>query len=702
MQGVSLRATPLIAVTRLAEARTRTGPNGRSRIVDITPAGSVYLITARKESYAPAGVIVGFDRFDEVPSRTLTLRKGITVRGRALCLDGKPATGWGMYAMPDWWIRGFYPERAEIDEDGFFTFHHIVPGRYNLQVSIPAGGGGGVGFRVLTANLPPAEGRVNVTIPRASPQSSVSISGTITFLGGRPRPSVEASARSAGNELYSTWVLPRPGDRPDKVTFEIGPLPPGLYTVQFSSPQIERKVLRGIRAPVKGLNVEIAHTGRPMLRGEVVEAGTGRPVTWFQARVRQIGESGYGQDSEWKTFKNDKGRFQIETIGQGVFDVQVAAPDFAWALSREIDTATDKAAVPIKLNVAEILRGPVVDKAAVRIELNAGVTLRGRVVNEAGQPVSGAKVIPLSWGGGTRSRTLKRFVSEDEFVTTVDGVYTIEHLAPGTESLKVRHPDYCFTIVKGIEVAAGRVTDGPTITLTRGGTVRGRVYDVDGKPAPNVMLYFQDEMGPGDLETGRFATVLTDADGRYEVQHLPEQFCYVEHDYRRPLLGVVRRGVLVKNGQTRTIDLGGVPVISGRLVVNGEPLVGARMLLSGADRHFSVFSAFGYTQADGSFTFRGVPPGVRHIYYDLGGTRSSFVTARTLRIADRDIDLGVVSVTTGTVTVQLEAADGDEVPPDVRLFAEVHREDLVGWRRRPPQGSHGTDRAVRVRECAAR
>ncbi len=638
-----------LTVTSLAEERgrhigddERTDEDGIALIGGLETSHAPYLITARKDGFAPSKVTVTLDDPQKVASARITMRKGVQVKGRAICSDGKPAVGWDIGAKPDWWHCLYGSKGALIDEDGYFTLEHIVPGDYTIHVGIPHGrGGGSISFLVSHARLPLDEGLLEVKIPRPSPASMVSISGRVKFIGGEPSRGVRITALSETHESYDDHL---DGDERE---FKIGPLPPGTYELRCVSTEFKEVRVKGVQAPAEGLEVEVEYTGKPRLKGIVVDAASGKPVTKFRGRVRKLrtlSGPNYVEDDRWQSFESPEGAVEIETTGPGLFQLQVAAEGFAWTVSREINTDQDK--------------------DPIRIELIKGVPLSGQVVDEQGQPVSGAKVIPLSKASGTMPRVLASFVTEDGAVETVDGKFTLEHITPGSETLKVTHPDYCFAIVKDIDVKKGAGTKDVRITLTCGGTVQGHVFDVNGEPEANVTLYFQDKSGYGgsrDREAGRFATAVTNKDGYYEVHHLPEQLCYVHRANEWEGLGVVRHAIMPKNGKTSQLNFGGESRINGRLTVNGKPLTKARILLSGDSPSFGTFKSYAMTGEDGTFTFLGTPPGQRTLYYAIPGRRNDWSEVKTFGVTEADTDLGTVDCSTARISLTIEPNSEDIV-----------------------------------------
>ena len=185
-----------------------------------------------------------------------------------------------------------------------------------------------------------------------------------------------------------------------------------------------------------------------------------------------------------------------------------------------------------------------------------------------------------------RSRTTIEYVGPER-VTTGAGTFDAHHYrfppSPGrplhpsgtplSEDIWVTHPDYTTGAAWGIDVAA--MQDEPVkITLTLGGTVRGHVYDAQGRPAAGVKLSFQPSPDPYSLTSqaaGRHATTITDENGAYEVARLPHDLCYVVRERGSDMQGVLVSAVRLRSGLDATVDLGGTSELTGRLLINGEP-----------------------------------------------------------------------------------------------------------------------------------
>lgn len=645
--GVQIYASSLTADRFRSSESVSTDKLGFVMVGGLTPSDAEYLFGTVHKDYAFAKLQMKLDNPEKNYAHVLVLSKGVDVAGTALCSDGKPATGWTVYALPDWWKFGIYPHGAKIGDDGSFVLPHVGAGKYDLTVLVPSGGGMSRSESVQSDVALPGEGKLDVRIKLPSPSSMSVIAGRVRLVGGKPTGTISVDAMSEDRQVYTSSHIAA-----DEETFSVGPLPPGRYRLSFSSTEIEEKVLNSVEAPTAGLEVELQVTGKPRIAGRVTRREGDEPLSNLRVRVvklRSLRGPNYVQEAQWRVIDAADGRFEVDVVGPGVYQIVAVADGMAPTRSKEINT-DDNRGTPIELTLA------------------AGSSLSGTVVNEAGEPIDGATVIPMAQtmlGAAQRSRSANR---DEGGVRTTSGAYTLAHLAAGEETLRVEHPDYCFAIVEHVAIASGENTLEP-IVLKRGGSVRGRVFDGSGTPAPGVAVRFQDRSGYGgfgDEEAGRLAMAVTNSQGEYKVQHLPEALCYVSLADEWDRVGVVRQAILPVDGETHRLDFGGPRAMQGMLQVDGAPLADARVQLGGESPHFGVFIAFARTDSEGRFTFRGIPPGKRVFHYVAPGTRDEWLRAETVEITRQTTDLGTIDSNTATVTVKItglpaELADGVRV-----------------------------------------
>ncbi|MHC4745324.1 MAG: MSCRAMM family protein, partial [Planctomycetota bacterium] len=244
-------------------------------------------------------------------------------------------------------------------------------------------------------------------------------------------------------------------------------------------------------------------------------------------------------------------------------------------------------------------------------------------------------------------------------------------------TLRVTCEGYTFNTVKGIKVVQGEVNGDVEIVLSKGGTVEGYVYDYEGKAQANVTLFFQDDTGyggGGDEEAGRFATAITDANGFYHVDSLPEQMCHVRRSDSGRSLGVVCRSILPQNGVTARLDFGGEPVLFGRMVVDSAPLANARVALGDKDLpYWGIHKCYARTDSEGRFGFPGTPVGRYGIYYEQPDKRGEWVKVAVVETGTGDTDLGTVPGQMGTVRISVAADANGPLPEELGVYLESGR-----------------------------
>jgi hypothetical protein len=621
----------------------------------ITATHGIRTIVERKDGlrygriqwdYAPGHLTITVKDAEILESGRIVLQKGFDVNGIAQYQDGVPASYLEIDAYPEWWASYNSPERYTIDINGCFTLRHIVPGIYQLMVFIPRGTGGSVGIPVSKITLPLPDNEVlKVTIPQKSPQALSSIKGRLVFADGKVPNYVHIEAYSPnGGHHFADWQNIIRGV-PADMNFIIDRLEPGKYRLTFSGQDIEQKVLENVEAPTDELIVELGPVEKVVLKGTVINAQTGQPIQNFKARAKKtkiIHGSRSPQSDKWVNFNDSQGRFSFDATGADVYQVQIAADGFAWTWSENINADQNVSAV---------------------IKLLPGGAIKGRVVNESGKPVKGAKVLPLSMAGGmwVIPNTVKDpFISEEGAVETgEDGVFELKHLTPGGESIKVIHPDYPYSRIDDIEVKEVQTTENINIVMAAGGIVEGYVYDAQGRAQPNVTLYFQDIYSGSNDKAGRFATVTTDAHGYYRVGGLPEQPLTVKRQRAWDSMGVVSRSLIPANGKISRIDLGGRPIITGRIIINGIPLTSRRIVLSSNESASSdTFRCYIMTAPDGKFAFGGVPDGKWKIYCEDSEKQGDWIKITQVEATEQDVDLGDVAVRLSTICASLEYEPG--------------------------------------------
>ena len=574
-----------------------------------------------------------------VVERKIVMRRGVDIKGTAVCSDGKPAAGWQILALPGWWDFLQFPTGELINGDGSFVLRHVGPGAHNVTISIPIGQGASTSRSALQGvDLTSQRGPLVIKLDYPSPGAMAHIEGRIRYICGAPKRGFWVNADSDDGRSFHGGNFVQAGQK----TFRVGPLPAGRYRLEISSPEIEPKDLSAVAAPTKDLQLDIKVRGLLSVHGFVVSAlgSDGKPLSDFRVRVvklRTLRGPNYLLTTNWRRITDTGGQFTEELPGPGVYVVEASADGYATSRSEAINT--DK--WPPK---------------EIRIGLTKGVPLAGTVLDEEGHPISGATVISLAQSGGQGAVSTAN-LPERIGIKTVAGRFQFAGLDPGPDTLDIVHPEYAPVIVN---ISIQRGGQPPlAIVMQRGGTVCGHVQDDLGRLAAGVTLHFQDWYSYGPYtRDGRFATAVTDENGYYEVSHLPERLVYIHRADEWDALGVVRQAVLPSNGKMRTVDFGGSSKISGQLFVNGRPLSNQKVLISGVNPNSGIMKAFAKTDANGTFTFLGVPFGNRYLYYTDGRSGFNWHRVRELRIDSASRNFGRIEHHVGTLKVKLPKVAG--------------------------------------------
>jgi beta-lactamase regulating signal transducer with metallopeptidase domain/protocatechuate 3,4-dioxygenase beta subunit len=637
----------------------RTDVQGWMTIGGLTPGE--YAFAAQSDDFAIARLAVKVESPRTIVERKLVLKRGVAVKGTVVCSDGKPADGGcRIVALPSWWDFHSSPRGVLIKNDGTFVLPHIGPGTYNVTVHRPTGGSSLSTSTLLSGDdLSNRQGPLALRTDFPSVGEMAVIRGHFRFVGRRPKRNIwiDATALDGPRAWYSGTDQPRG-------TFRLGPVPRGRYQLRFDSPEIETKQIDSVTAPADDLEVDIQVRGPIVLRGSVVVTGAKgpEPVRDFLIRVvklKNLRGTNFTPSEKWQTVYGSRGEFAEEVPGPGIYAVEATADGFATIRSEPINTDQ-------------------LPKTGIRLTLSKGAVLFGSVVDEEGRPIDGAVVMSLAKSGGQLPIS-PADIPEGIGVRSVHGRFHFDGLTPGNDTFQVVHPDYALALVRNLEVRS-RQQESLTIVLKRGGTVAGHVQDERGRPLAGVSLRFQRypfTFG-GDRYGSRFATAVTDANGYYEVHHLPEERIHILRDQGAGSLGVFHQAVLPLNAQTRTVDFGGRVTVSGQLFVNGLPLATTKLNLTDQDAHGDDFGATTITDSDGSFVFSGIPTGKRYLYFAVrrrsGWDDWNRVRAVDIRAADQN--LGRIDHRVGTLTVNVVGA-ANQPPKDASFDLLYYDPSLV-------------------------
>ena len=584
-------------------------------------------------TYCPAMTLVRLTDPNRVTDVKIVLKKGQTIHGYAECRDKEPAAGVKLSLKPRWWHCYSTVVDYPINKDGTFSIPHIEPGIYNVSMSVPNSDGfARTSSVVKQVALPQKDDSPLVLhLPIDSPQSMVSIFGS--FVNETKENLldmfVHVHSRETGTQIKAVALERGEGKNKD---FEISGLKPGRYSLSFEGHGFAKVVLKDVEAPSTNLRVKLEPKESLYLEGSVVDDETFLPITEFKIRLRKTksfpGENSY-PSGQWVSHQHREGLFQADLPCPGVFQVQVVADGYApsWSAPINTDQLQD-----------------------VSIRLSSGGQMIGRIVNMAGEPINNAKVTPLSWAQDTNPKRKHLFKSEHGATLSQHGKFSLSCLPEGFEAIKVIHPDYVPLTVRDIDILVDQVTQIDDVVLVSGGAIEGNIFDEQGNPLANQGLSVCE--GTHKLMNNRanredkLATVVTDANGYYYVEHLPSRLCFVYRHEGQRIYGVTRRAVTPQEGELFRLDFGAATFnVTGMLQAPNHDLAQRRVILrSGIADHFQCITQM---DASGSFFLAGIVPGTYNLVYEEPDSRSHWKDFAIVTVSDADVDLGVIDVEVG-------------------------------------------------------
>lgn len=579
----------------------RTGPDGRFEAARL-PAGSNLNLSVTHDDYE-SRTIGGLDLEPGRPRPPLqvVLRRGLGLVGVVKDVRGQPvaeaelrlarslefAGGRGGRAVQFSFI-GAPGGRSEVRSgpDGRFEFRGLAAGDYSLHVRKS----GHAAQRVdpLRVSEGPAQ-PLEVTLALG-----VTISGFVRDKSGQGLEGrrVGARVRGARGPLATTF-----SDEPSGSdgAFLVEGLTAGqAYDVFLQD--LAGPGPRGtpITAPAEGVELLASSPGR--VEGLALDAESGRPLADFAVSYEVRDRGGRtivrgGPDGSSLTpgekveFHDEEGRFALENVPAGTWDVEVAAHGYE----------------PGRAGAVVVAEGG--SAAGVEVRLRRGATLTGRVLEAgSGRPVADALVEAAPQGGDER---LPRFGDEGQagVRTGLDGRFELPGLTPGSYTVSARHNDYAEA---SESVTVRGLTAAVELRLGQGSRLAGAVVSA-GRPVggATITLGLAGEgfggFGPGGQEAQ------SDEAGRYRFERLtPGRYTLVA-----TLRGQSSSPVeaVVQGSQSRddlVLELTGGAAIHGQ--VKGLPdseRAGVQVSARGPEQYF----ASARTAADGAFELVGAPVG---------------------------------------------------------------------------------------------
>jgi uncharacterized GH25 family protein len=421
---------------------------------------------------------------DRKSGLVLVIPSGIVVTGRVTDKEGNPLSGVAVGAAPADDGRGggrFFRSvmiggpQAEDDSvrtgsDGSFTMR-LKEGTYDFSF-----GGEGYAPKTVRGQSVTLSTPANVV---ATLDPAAEISGRVTR-GGAAVEGVNVNAFGPGANASAITA-------PDG-SFTLSGLSAGSLRVMLRKEDDFIQEMRNLTAPSRDVVIELTGGGR--VTGRVVDKGSGKALTSFQAGI-STSRGGGGMMTmgppQLREFNSEDGSFTLENVPAGAMSLVATAPGYASS----------------RLNVT-IEEGKTLSD--VELSLDAGVRLTGRVTGPNGSPLGevNVSIVPSPTGSFSMRG------AESSAVTDTNGEYSLEALPAGEETVAFTHGSY---VPSRKQVTLKDRETRLDVQLSSGETVSGVVVTEAGAPVPDARV---EAFGAGM----RGGSVRTNANGAFEMDAL--------------------------------------------------------------------------------------------------------------------------------------------------------------------------------------
>lgn len=388
-------------------------------------------------------------------------------------------------------------------------------------------------------------------------------------------------------------------------TFELDFPAPGNYSISTGY-RTKRQV---VHAPSSGVRIVVEEA--LSIRGRVTDAVTGEAVERFTVVAERGGEGFGGSKSA-----GDPAEFIISELEPGPVTVVVSAPHY----------------LPVSVGAEAGQAQP------LAITLRRGLTLRGRVHDPAGEAIEGVSV-------AMARESMSTSYGVEMPTSAADGTFELDGLSPGEAiTLMYRKDGY---VERSDRLRVTKESEPVDVVLTRGLTVKGRVIDGEGKPAPGLIVIASTAAHGSSARNTK-----SDRDGVFELQGLVPGRYDFEAGIGSPASGSTADvDIEVVHDVTIRVERKPSGTIAGR--VRG---INATVFMRTLQIQAAEGSMNSEINADGSFRVENVPAGLVQVSATLGGTngvrntRSVSVEVIANAVVNVELALGEPRTLRGRVT----------------------------------------------------
>lgn len=565
----------------------------------------------------------------------VVLSRGLVLAGAVVSPDGSPLSGASVTVARSRGLAGAFlavgprgggrggapllqalgggPQREPLTTgaDGQFLLSGLAAGDWSIRVDRP-------GYATAVAGPFKVVAGEEVPFAEVVLEPGASISGRAVRRSGEGVPDlaiVALGGAGGGRGPMGGMAGGIPGGvattGPDG-SFVLDGLTPGAtYTLRAGTGHGEEK--QGVRAGSDGVELTIGGSGT--IKGTVVDASSGRPLTDFDVSWgadrggfgggvvlrRAAGAAGVaaGSGFDADAVVAEDGTFTLENVAAGTWTVRAKAKGYTEGRTSGVvvEEGGTRDKVEVRLSRGAVLKGHVTDASTGRAVPEATVTV---------VPADGAGGGP----GGAAVRAMAASIGaslDDGNATDADGRFEVVDLAPGKYRVTVQQADF----TDGVQTAEVTEKGGAVeVKLSRGGGIGGAVLSAANQPLPGVDVSLSAAgdggMGGGLLGGGGQSTT-TDGSGRFLFDHVSAGRYRVSAGYRGTNAQPV--DVVLQGGETRqdlVLSIGAGATING--TITGLPPSLQSSVFVNANGP-AGWSGSARATAAGTFTLEGAPVG---------------------------------------------------------------------------------------------
>ncbi len=616
----------------------------------------------------------------------LVLRAPLSISGRVADKRGEAVAKFRVSAREQTGgpIPGLGGEtrKASVDDpEGRFTVEGLTPGTWFVEALAEGYPRSAPVEVVIAADSPPPP--VQIVLARGG-----AVSGVVHDPSGQPLANAEVALKLSMSEVMSNLRANEEGDGAELTfstrsdaqgRFRLSGLEPGqrLIVARRNDWAESEPLAVVIEAEEEVVDVVLAVRRGGRILGTVYDA-RGKPSTGSTVQAQ------FTSDPLLQLFSQSdaRGEFEFAALPPGDWNV-IHLPGQSPGAGE--DPGADLMSMLSDMKMASAL---VVDGEDTTVVLGAPpkdpVVIFGEI-RHGGEPVAGAFVSLIADGAEGGGMESMKFMQTD-----AQGRYRTQLRQPGR---------YVFNVQKlgegGEQQTVSRALDVPQASEHEfnvdlpGGSIRGRVLDLDGAPAvrARVTLSIDGPVANATLLGEHYSEITTDSEGRYSLDWLSPGV-YTVAVGGAPFGGMFGAGTATSGRQVRD----GIAVREGEVVdrvdfklrkpgriigvvrtADGAPAKEASIFLRDErGRPLERFSMI-VTDSAGKFVYEGLEPGA----YTVTARTGSEVSADSDPVRVRDGEVGDVSLSLSPGTmllVSLSDKEGEMVDCSVEVLDELGRQ----------------------------